>query len=329
MLDQEVQANVASVQALVDDVLNKPLFMQGMADANAELGILPSSILLDDHRFFSLALGGYASATSDSLDPNILRGRLDSIQAEDDYPMGAALHPLSFQLKLPLDKLVKGLGIQASFGHMSLSYEGFDYSGWMAGGGLNWRCFGPSGKSRLLRWEGLELSLALAYSENKVGTEASTGAITRNFSIDLGEDNPLFFGYPVSISLDPSFDIAVKSSSFALPFQFATGISALGFLTLQFGAGLYPAWGQSRIDLKSVDGTTGITIGGQLAQLIAEGGEGSIKVSGSTAPTKSRSLGAFLSATARLDFGHCGISLPLLWDFRSGYSAGLSMVVSI
>jgi hypothetical protein len=147
LLDQEVQANVGIIRTIVNDAINKPLFLRGSADANAEAALLPASPLIADRRYFSLTVGGYAAGTSDTIVPVRLQERLDEFQLEDDFAMGASLQPLSMQLNVNLDRLVRGLSAQAAFGLMRLSYQGFDFSSLLVQGGLTGSASGLWGKA--------------------------------------------------------------------------------------------------------------------------------------------------------------------------------------
>jgi hypothetical protein len=326
LLDQEVQANEGAIQAIVNDAVKKPLFLRGSADSVAVAALLPSLPLIAKRRYVSMSVGGYATLRSDSYELATLQDRLDNFRMKDDFAMGAALHPLALQANISLEKLVRGLSLQGAFGLMSLRYKGFDFSSFLVQGGLAWQFFAPAGKSRFLRWEGLCLAAGLAWSANSFGTRVSPGLIRRSFSFDLDGGGPLL-PIPLSVSLDPSFDIKLESSALAAPIQVSTGIRALGSLSFQAGCGVYPIWATSAIRLDSVAGTTELELDSYLSGLMEQ--NGSISVSGTTDPLAARPFGGFISAAFGLEAGGCGIRLPLLWDFGSGLSAGLIVGVAI
>lgn len=326
LLDQEVQANAGAIKKIVNEAIDKPQFLKGSAVANAEAALLPASPLIADRRYFSFTVGSYAAVTSDTLEPRLLQERLDNFQLKDDFAMGAGLQPLSLQLNIPMSFISRDLSLQAAFGLMRLRYRGFDFSSLLVQGGLNWQCLRPVGKSRLLRWEGLTLGLGCAWSTNSFGTRASPGAISRSFSVDPDEGGP-FLAIPLSVSLDPSFDISLESSSLLLPLHITTGLRVLGSLSLQAGAGLYPIWGRSAIRLNSVAGTTDLRVDSYLAKSIER--NGSISVSGSSDPMQARAFGGFINVGLGLETGPCGIRLPLLWDFDTGLCAGMLIGIAI
>jgi hypothetical protein len=327
MLDEEVASYTKNIQSIVNEALTKPLLMQSLADANTENSLLTGFVYLNDRRYVSIVVGGCASLVSDTHDIPSLESRLENFQLSSDYSLGAAAQPLCLQLDVSLARLVKGLGAQASFGYIPpLEYQGFEFSSISAQCGLDWLCLGPVGNKRLVRWDGLEFGLGLAWSYNSLNTRISTGESSRTLSFRPDGDGPLL-PITVTISLDPQFDATVEMQSFALPFQVTTGFTVLGAFSFQIGGGLYPAFGWSDIRLQSVDGTTKISVDNYLESLISQ--DGYITASGTTDPVYSKVFGYFASGALRLLMGRCSITLPVIWDYSTGLSAGLNVGVSI
>jgi hypothetical protein len=327
MLDKEVSSYTSNIQSIMNEALTKPLLMQGLADANTENSLMSGFVYLDDRRYVSIIVGSCASLVSDTYDIPSLESRLENFQLSSDYSLGAAAQPLCLQLDVSLDRLVEGLGVQASFGYVPpLEYQGFEFSSISAQFGLDWLCLGPVGDKRFVRWDGLEFGLGLAWSYNSLSTRISTGEISRTLSFSPDGDGP-FLPFPVTISINPQFDATVEMQSFALPFQITTGFTVLGAFSFQVGGGLYPAFGWSDIRLQSVDGTTKISVDSYLESLISR--DGYINASGTTDPVYSKVFGYFASGALRLLMGRCSITLPLIWDCSTGLSAGLNVGVSI
>lgn len=324
MLDGEVGAAAAQIEALAAAWLLKPLLMTALAQANGG-SVLPPASGAHSGDDLSVSLGCFASAQSDTWDLAALEARLEGFQIEDDYAVGAAVRPLVLEASIPLSFVAPGLGARLQAGYLGARVLAYELASLSFGAFATFTTGRSAPRGRLLEWRGLNVELGVALGRNRLSTTVAPGVVSRTLSFDPDGAGPLPV-FDVEVQVDPLIDLDVVSSSLVFPLRLSTGIALLDTFLLAAGAGADLCAGSTSI---GVQGAPEIEVQGFLAGLVEESGQGRVEVSGSVAAEYAVSVRPFAFASAAFRVGPFEIGATALYRHPSGLAAGVSMGVAL
>lgn len=322
MLQAEAEGFLDEVLALVEEVVDKPLFMKAFTGAAVTSSLLPGQLAARDGIAFSV--GSAAALWSADWSPAALE-RLGAIGTDDDLEAGAGVQPLLAQVAFSLDRFLPGLDGGAYAGFMDVQGSGFGIKSFSVGLFSGLALFAPPVDARpaMVGWQGLRLSLGGGYSTGTLGMLVEPGPVYQTIPIDPDGEGPLV-ALSTTIQVDPSVMAGVKSSVYGVRFLVSTGLSLFRSISLVAGAGGSLSAGSSSVSLESDDD---VVVLGYLSSLVVPGGEGRIQISGSAAAVNSVLVSPVLTAGLGFRVGAFQLSVPVVWNLPAGL--GVAVLVEV
>ncbi|MBU0927995.1 MAG: hypothetical protein KKA67_09620 [Spirochaetes bacterium] len=324
ILQAQAEGFADDIVALVEQTLDKPLFMRAFAGAAVTASFLSGLTEASDGSpgsgGLALSIGSAASVWSADFSPAALE-RLSVLGPDDDVEAGACVQPLVAQAALSLARLAPGLDAGAYVGLMDAQGGELGVRSFSAGLSAGLSLFQPPAGDRppMLRWRGLRLSLGAGYSYGAYSALVEPGPIYQSIPIDPDGEGPLV---PLSttIQVDPSVTAGVLCTALGGRLGATTGITLFGTLSLAVGAGFGVSYGASQVSLESSDA---IQVLGYLSSLVEN--DGSIALSGTTEAVESVEVSPYLSAGLGFRVGAFSLVAPFVWNVPKGL--GLAIFV--
>jgi len=320
MLQAEAEGFLDDLLAIVEEVVDKPLFMKAFTGAAVTSSLLSGHLATRDGVAFSV--GSTAALWSADWSPAALE-RLGAIGTDDDLEAGAGVQPLLAQAAFSLDGLVPGLDAGLYAGFMDVQGSGFGMESFSAGVFTGLTLFAPAAGAPpgMVGWQGLRLSLGGGYSSGTLSMLVEPGPIYQTIPVDPDGAGPLV---PLSttIQVEPSVMAGVRSSVYGGRLLASTGLSLFRSISLVVGAGGSLSAGSSSVSLDSDDE---VVVLGYLSSLVVT--DGTIKISGSTAAVRSVLLSPILTAGLGFRVGAFELSVPAVWHVPGGI--GLAVLVEL
>jgi hypothetical protein len=129
---------------------------------------------------------------------------------------------------------------------------------------------------------------------------------------------------PVAVSVTPDYQLKLDAWALCLPIHVSTAVTLLDTLGLQLGGGLIFALGQTGL---VVSGSVPIEVQGYLANL--QQTPGSLGLSGSTAGARPWVIYGDVFASLRFNVGPLSLTVPVMYRFTNGLSAGLVLGLAL
>ncbi len=320
MLQTEAEGFLDEVLKLVEEVVDKPLFMKAFTGAAVTSSLLSGHLGARDGAAFSV--GSSAALWSADWSPAYLE-RLGAISTDDDLEAGAGLQPLFAQAAFSLGGLLPGLDAGVYAGFMDVQGSGFGIQSFSAGLFSGLTLFAPieGARSRMVSWQGLRLSLGGSYSSGTLSMLVEPGPIYQTIQVDPDGSGPLV-ALSTTIQVEPSVMAGVRSSVYGVRFLASAGLSLFRSISLVVGAGGSLSAGSSSVSLESTDD---VVVLGYLSSLVKT--DGTIMISGSTASVKSVLVSPILSAGLGFRVGAFELSVPVVWNIPKGL--GLAVLVEL
>jgi len=319
MLQFEAEGFLDDVLALVEDVVDKPLFMQAFTGAAVTSSLLSGHLAAGDGVAFSV--GSTMSLWSADWSPAALE-RLGAISTDDDLEAGAGVQPLLAQAAVSLGRLLPGLDAGVYAGFMDVQGIGFGIKSFSAGLFSGLTLFAPAdGAPGMVGWQGLRLSLGGGYSSGTLSMLVEPGPIYQTIPVDPDGTGPLV-ALSTTIQVEPSVMAGVRSSVYGVRFLASTGLSLFRSISLVVGAGGSLSAGSSSVSLESTDD---VVVLGYLSSLVET--NGTITISGSTAAVRSVLVSPILAAGLGFRVGAFELSVPVVWNIPKGL--GLAVLVEL
>ncbi len=311
MLQMEAEGFVDDVLALVEEVVDKPLFMKAFTGAAVTSSLLSGHLASRDGVAFSV--GSSAALWSADWSPATLE-RLGAISTYDDLEVGAGVQPLLAQAAISLRRFVPGLDAGVYAGFMDVQGTEFGLRSFSAGVFSGLALFAPAAGTLpgMVGWQGLRLSLGGGYSSGTLSMLVEPGPIYQTIPVDPDGAGPLV-ALSTTIQVDPSVMAGVRSSVYGARFLASTGINLFRSISLSVGAGGSLSTGSSSVSLESTDD---VVVLGYLSSLVET--DGTIKISGSTAELSSVLVSPILSAGLGFRVGAFELSVPVVWNMPKG-----------
>jgi len=320
MLQTEAEGFMDDVLALVEEVVDKPLFMKAFTGAAVTSSLLSGHLATRDGIAFSV--GSTAALWSADWSPATLE-RLGAISTEDDLEAGAGVQPLIAQAAVSLRRLVPGLDAGVYAGFMDVQGAGFGLNSFSVGLFSGLTLFAPAvgAVPGMVGWQGLRLSLGGGYSTGTLSMLVEPGPIYQTIPVDPDGTGPLV-ALSTTIQVDPSVMAGVRSSVYGARFLASTGLSLFRSISLSVGAGGSLSAGSSSVSLESTDE---VVVLGYLSSLVET--NGTITISGSTAAVSSVLVSPILTAGLTFRVGAFELSVPVIWNVPAGL--GLAVLVEL
>jgi hypothetical protein len=311
MLQIEAEGFLDDVLALVEEVVDKPLFMKAFTGAAVTSSLLSGHLEARDRVAFSV--GSTAALWTSDWSPATLE-QLDAISTDDDLEIGAGVQPLLAQAAISLGRFVPGLDAGVYAGFMDVQGSGFGLRSFSAGLFSGLTLFAPATEARpgMLGWQGLRLSLGGGYSSGTLSMLVEPGPIYQTIPVDPDGAGPLV-ALSTTLQVDPSVMAGVKSSVYGVRFVASTGLSLFRAINLALGAGGSLSAGSSSVSLESADE---VVVLGYLSSLVET--DGAITISGSTAAVSAVLLSPILTAGIGFRVGAFELSIPVVWNVPAG-----------
>lgn len=310
MLQTEAESFLDEILVLVEETLDKPLFMSAFTGATMTSSLLPG--LLGAEEGFVISIGSAGAIWSADYSAETFAA-ISAIDATTDLELGACIQPLTLQIAVPLRRLLPGLRAGANIGWMEASGAQLGIKAFSAGAFTGLRLFNKPGNSSAIRWDGLEINAGGGYSAGTLSMTITPGTIYQAIPLDPDGAGPLL---PLStaISVDPSIDAGVRSSTIGGKLGFSTGIALFDVLSLSIGGGCGLSSGTSAISIDAQDQE--IIVEGYLANLVEE--NGSITITGTTAELGDIAFSPYLDARLGFKVGVFTIAMPVVWNIPKG-----------
>lgn len=319
MVAAQLEEARTGIEATVNSIANKPLFAGAFAAAAASTGLVPL-LALPQTKGVAISVGSVGGIQTASWDFAALGSQLDQATPEIDLATGVGLVPLEVLVDVNLGFLVPGLAVRGSFGWMDTPVAAagytFRFQAVQAGGALSWQ-IGRMPEGLPVAWDGIQVLSGFSWMTNQVGTMLDLDSIVQTFTLDPDGAGP-FLPLDMSIRVEPNLEVGLRTESWVVPIQLATGLRLADFLGLNLGGGVDFSGGNAGI---SIEGTQEVQVLGFLANLIAS--PASIKISGVTRGAPPNLVHGFLSACVQIRADNFSLSIPVAWRFDDGLSLGL------
>jgi len=325
IVDEQISAAAAEVENYANPFLEKPEIMRAFADAGAAAAGVYPAIAPRDRETWELVLGSVGAFTSFSFDPGEVEERLEGFTEEDDIYLGAAAYPLYFSLSGPVEWITPDLRATVAGGYLRADAAEVQIRGF----GLALRGDYPVVPSvaigRVASFSGVLVGGGFSWLRNVIAVEVSPGLITEEFSIDPDGSGPIF-SQDVSVEVEPEVTASLETNVFSLGTSVSTGIELLDFLALSGGIAGELVFGNTALNLSADDE---IVLTGYLSDLVVEGGDARLIVSGGTDPVSPTvaQLAIFGALTWRV--APYRVSIPVAWRSVGGLAAGIEFGVRL
>jgi len=310
MLQTEAEGFLDEILVLVEETLDKPLFMAAFNGATMTSSLLPGILGLVDG--IAISVGSSGAVWSASYSPETFAS-LSAVDATTDLELGTFIQPLTLQVGVPLGRLLPGLYAGGYLGWMKASGALLGIESFSAGAFSGLRLFGNPEQSAMLRWNGLEISIGGGYSVGTLSMNIAPGSIYQTIPLDPDGAGPLL---PLSttISVDPDIQAGVRSSTLGGRLGISTGIALFDVLDLSIGGGCGLSTGSSAISIDARGQE--IRIEGYLSNLVEE--NGTISIDGTTAAVEATTVYPYLDARLGFRVGAFTIAMPFVWNIPKG-----------
>lgn len=295
---------------------NQPDLAKGFANANtytAQAGTLQG---YQDYDIFAVSTGIMIGAQLPSSDKNYYNDLDKKIKDKGDIYAGVAANLAILNVGINAGFLYPGLYLNAKFGYFSNSslVDNLSTQSTVFGIGANYTWIRTTSLlAGFVKWRGISLGTGFIYNYNKI-----------DYKIDLDNiEGPVTSagGYNVNVVLDPSFLIAVESTSCSIPFDITTSVRLLWFLNFNLGAGIDFNFGSTDLKLKS-DGTSTATITGVGAPSV---NPGSFYVDASTNDKNPSWIRERITTGIGFNIAIVKIDVPvIIYPFDNAFAVGLT-----
>lgn len=325
IVDAQISAAAAELETYADPFLEKPEIMRAFADAGAAAAGMYSAVAPPDRDTWELVVGSVGAFTSFSFDPEEVEDRLEAFTEEDDLYLGAAAYPLYFSLAGPAHRILPGLRARISGGYLRADAAEVQIRGFGLALRGDYPVLHAIPLGRVASFSGVSLLGGFSWLKNVIALEVSPGLITEEFSIDPDGSGPIF-AQDVSVEVEPEVTASLETSVFSLGTGLVTGIELLDFLELSGGIAGELVFGNTALNLSADDE---VVLTGYLSDLVVEGGDARLIVSGGTDPVSPTVLQPAIFGALTWRVAPYRASIPVTWRSVGGLAAGIEFGVSL
>lgn len=326
-LEGMLSANTAmaayEVETMINELLEKPLLTGAFGSAAGISGALPQLGMIPQASEIAVGLGAYGAVYADTFNVSELTERLDDIEPEDDFILGAGLNGISSSVVVPLNNYIPRFSVSASIGYLDTEGDEFSLMDFSFSAAANYSPFRKKALGQLLSWSPLYLQGGLSYSLNELGFTIEGGTFEEDFDLDPDGDGPLL-AIPIIVEVEPIIDLVLRSTVIMLSATAGTGLSLVDFFHLTCGMGISLMAGKTEIGLSSSDE---ITVVGYLSDLIET--PGVLTIDGALTGGSPSGLFPYFFGGVQFDFRHFYLNALFLYNPGYGLGGGLSMGVSL
>lgn len=295
---------------------NQPELAKGFANANAYAAQAGTHQGYQDYELFAVTTGVMVGAQLPSSDKDYYDDLDKKIKDKGDIYAGVAMSLAIFNVGINAGFIYPGLFLNAKFGYFSNSslVDNLSVKSTLVGVGANYSWIHTkSFLAGFFKWRGISFGTGFLYNYNKIDYKIELDRIDEPVALGVG-------GYDVNVSLDPSFLIGVKSSSYSIPFDVTTSIRLLWFLNFNLGAGIDFNFGTTDIKLKADGNVTANVSGGPVTVV-----PGSYTVDAGTKDKKPSWIRERITTGIGFNISVVKIDVPvIIYPFDNAFAIGLT-----
>jgi hypothetical protein len=296
---------------------DQPELAKGFANANAYAAQAGTLQGYQDYDIFAITTGIMLGAQLPSSNKNYYDDLDKKIKDKGDLYAGVGVAISIINVGINAGFIYPGLYLNAKFGYFSNDslVDNLSVKTTLVGLGANYTWIKTSSLlAGVIKWRGISFGTGFLYSYNKIDYKVEIDDISRT-------DTTSYPGTTIALTLDPSIDLGVKSSSYSIPFDVTTSVRLLWFINFNLGAGIDFNFGTTDIKIKS-DGNIGGTVTGTISYAV---NPGSLTVDGSTKDKKPSWIRERITTGIGFNISVVKIDVPvIIYPFDSAIAVGLT-----
>ena len=310
--------------AELDKYGNQPKLAEGFANAGTYASHAANHRGLMGYKFLVISAGTMVGLQAPASSEAGLLNALDDLETEGDLYAGAAWQVLSAQVGLNCSFLVDGLYLSVKFGKFTIDYEELSFDSFNIGILADYQLIKPKSLFGIIKWRGLKVGSGIIMETNTTDYTLALPPIEQIVP-NIGGS-----GQSATITLDPSINLGVETSTYTIPIDIVTGIRLLWIANISVGVGADINFGSSEITL-GADGITDM----DLPELDLIPGAtftpGTITVTGGTAGEGPKFLRPRITASLGVGLGPVKLDVPLTYYFGTepGLNAGVTLAITL
>ena len=303
----------------LDKYGNQPKLAEGFANAGTYASHAANHRGLMGYKFLVISAGTMFGIQAPASSEAGLLNALDDLETEGDLYAGAAWQVISAQVGLNCSFLVDDLYLSVKFGKFTIEYEELSFDSFNIGILADYQLIKPKSLLGIIKWRGIKVGSGFIMETNTTDYTLALPPIEQIVA-NIGGT-----GQSATITLDPSINLGVETSTYTIPIDLVTGIRLLWIANISVGVGADINFGSSEIIL-GANGITNITSPG-LEVLGASFVPGSIAITGGTAGAGPKFLRPRITASLGLGVGPVKLDVPL--TYYIGTEPGLNLGVTV
>lgn len=310
LIAEAANSMLGEFQSMTTQLLDRPNFMGAFLRANAQTSLAASGLPLLPFDTLSLALGLSAGLQASPLAASTFE-QFNNVTQDSDFHVGASVQGVNLQSAFNLGFILPGLEAGASVSAFGSTSSELSLQFFQAGGRLAWRFLPPSRLGTGATWSGLRLEAGLGWALNQLSTTIELDEITQSITFQLIPNSP-FAAITVPLSIQPSIQAGLNTTSLQGLFQLSTGLDLGRFFFLQAGTGLsvYHAEGYLSVNMDEE-----VLIGGYFEDYELIVANPRLSITGNTPTTVLETTQAYLFAGLAFMAGDFRFELPVYYVF--------------
>ena len=321
---------LVDANAELDKYTDQPKLAEGFANAGTYASHAANHRGLMGYKFLVVSAGTMLGLQLPASSEAGMMNALDDLQTEGDLYAGAAWQVISAQVGLNCSFLVEDLYLSAKVGKFTIDYENLSFDSFNIGILADYQLIKPKSLLGLIKWRGLKVGSGIIMETNTTDYTLALPTISSATGLVDYDGGGPFPAVDATITLDPSINLGVETSTYTIPIDIVTGIRLLWIANISVGVGADINFGSSEIIL-GADGITNIDSPFLEAIPGATFTPGTITVTGGTAGAGPQFLRPRLTASLGLGLGPVKLDVPLTYYFGTepGLNLGVTLAVTL